>query len=190
MTQTPATRAKALEAYLVAAAQSGDAKALAQLAKMVGPRLLAHASRLMGDAEVARDIVQSAWVDILRALPSLREPAAFRAFALRIVTRKVAAQIKTRQRDRSLAQSYADGAETAAAPLGDISADAATVRDAINALPPAHRVTLALFYLEDLSVPEVADVLHIPTGTVKTRLMHARAKLRASLEGDSHVKTG
>lgn len=189
MTPIKTDRARALEAYLVASAQTGDRQALGQLATLVGPRLLAHASRLMGDAETARDIVQTAWVDILRALPSLRDPDAFRAFALRIVTRKVAAQIKTRQRDRHLTQSYAQEADISAAPLGEISADAATVRKAIDALPPAHRVTLALFYLEDLTVPEVAAVLHIPPGTVKTRLMHARAKLRTHLKGDDDDET-
>jgi RNA polymerase sigma-70 factor (ECF subfamily) len=45
-----------------------------------------------------------------------------------------------------------------------------------------------LFYLEDLSVAEVATALGVPRGTVKTRLMHARARLRAELEGENHGK--
>jgi RNA polymerase sigma-70 factor (ECF subfamily) len=48
---------------------------------------------------------------------------------------------------------------------------------------------LALFYLEDLTVTEVAAALDVPVGTVKTRLMHARGKLKATLEGGENVET-
>jgi RNA polymerase sigma-70 factor (ECF subfamily) len=77
----------------------------------------------------------------------------------------------------------ADGATA-----GVEAADAAKVRAALMALSPEHRATVALFYLEDLNVTEVATALGVPAGTVKTRLMHARAKLRAELEGENHVK--
>ena len=59
------------------------------------------------------------------------------------------------------------------------------MRAAIAALPPAQAATVALFYLEDLSVAEVATALDVPVGTVKTRLMHARTKLRALLGDDN-----
>jgi RNA polymerase sigma factor (sigma-70 family) len=55
---------------------------------------------------------------------------------------------------------------------------------ALAALPEVQRATVGLFYLEDLSVAEVAVALNVPAGTVKTRLMHARRTLRAVLEGD------
>ena len=100
-------KARALEAYLVAAARAGDASALDRLVRLVHPRLVAHAYRLLGDAEGARDVTQTAWVDVLRGLPSLHDVAAFRAFALRIVTRKVSRAIKGRQRDRKLSADWA-----------------------------------------------------------------------------------
>lgn len=177
--------AQALEAYLVAAARTGDRQAMDQLARLVGPRLMAHAARLTGDAEVARDVVQSAWVDILRGLPGLRAIAAFRSFALQIVTRKVARQIKGLQQQRTLERDFAAEAEKSAPPLGDAAADAATVRRAIDCLPPVHRATLALFYLDEFSVAEVATSMDVPVGTVKTRLLHARAKMREILKGET-----
>ena len=60
----------------------------------------------------------------------------------------------------------------------------ARVQAALSALPQAQRAAVALFYLEDMSVAEVAVALNVPAGTVKTRLMHARRSLRAVLEGD------
>jgi RNA polymerase sigma-70 factor (ECF subfamily) len=51
-------------------------------------------------------------------------------------------------------------------------------------LPAPQRASLALFYIEELSVAEIAIATDVPPGTVKTRLMHARNKVRAILEGD------
>lgn len=179
---------QALEGYLVAAARTGDRDALDQLVRLVGPRLLAHATRLLGDPEAARDIVQAAWVDIIRALPTLRAVGAFRSFALQIVTRRIARTIKQHQRDRMLAADYLAETDPTAPPLGEVAADQASVRAAIDVLPPAHRATLALFYLDDLTVAEVATALDVPPGTVKTRLMHARDKLRVILKGNTDDK--
>ncbi len=182
--RTDYAKARAIEGYLVAAARTGDRKALDKLVRLVSPRLLAHAGRLLGQAEGAQDVVQTAWIDIIRGLSSLREVGAFRAFALRIVSRKVAATIKDRQKGRALKKELYEEEPATTAPLGEIAADATSVRDAIDSLSPDHRATLALFYLEDLSIAEVATALDIPQGTVKTRLMHARAQLRAKLKGN------
>ncbi len=185
-----AQKARALEAYLVASARMGDTAAMDQLVRLVQPHLLRHANRLLGDAEGARDVTQTAWVDILRGLARLREVAAFRAFAMQIVTRKVAAAIKTRQRDREIATGWAEEGEFTTAPLGEQTADAQNVRDAIARLPPTHQATLALFYLDEMTVAEVATALDVPVGTIKTRLMYARDKLRVLLKGDKNDQTG
>ncbi len=61
----------------------------------------------------------------------------------------------------------------------------AGLRAALADLPQEQRAAIGLFYLEDLGVAEVAIALNVPAGTVKTRLMHARRKLRAVLEGEA-----
>ena len=156
------TRIRALEAYLVASARAGDTRALSRLVALRGDRLMAHAVRLLGDREVARDVVQEAWVEI----------------------RRVAREIKRRQRGRALEAAALAEAEVSVAESGPAASDAAKVRAAIAALPRDQAATVALFYLEDLSVGEVATALDVPVGTVKTRLMHARRKLRDLLEGE------
>ena len=179
------TPSRALEHYLVAAARSGDRRALGRLARLRGPRLLAHAVRLLGEVEAAQDVVQDAWVEILRGLPGLRDVEAFPAWATRIVTRRVARTIAGRQRDRATIRDAAPDLDDRSPSEGPDAADARAVRAAIAALPPAHRATVALFYLDDMSVAEVALATDTPEGTVKTRLMHARDKLRQSLKGDT-----
>jgi RNA polymerase sigma factor (sigma-70 family) len=75
----------------------------------------------------------------------------------------------------------AEPAEIAAPNGGERASDAARLARAMSSLPPDQRAAIALFYLEDLSVAEIAVALDVPSGTVKTRLMRAREKLRRTL---------
>ena len=167
-------------------ARAGNKQALEHLVALRGDRLYAHAARLAGDREAARDIVQEAWVQILRSLPRLTDETSFLPWALCIVSRRVAAFIKTRQKDRRLAEDFAPEAPQAFTLDTDQILDAPKVREILHQLPPVQHATIALFYLEDMSVAEVAKALDVPIGTVKTRLMTARATLRNYLEGDQN----
>ncbi len=179
------SRERIFDEYLASAARAGDAAAAARLAEHWHPKLLTHAWRLTGDPELARDVVQDAWADIMRGLRRLDDAAAFPAWAFRIVTRRAADAIRRAQRRRKLNAAYENESIECVQSTDGIenSADAHAVRKAINALPNDQRAAIALFYLQDLSVAEIAAALEVPAGTVKTRLMHARRKLRAALEG-------
>lgn len=181
-------KSRILEDYLVASAKLGDRQAFARLVELRGPRLLSHATRLLGNREEARDAVQDGWIDIYRGLAKLRDPMSFPAWATRIVTRKCAGLIKGKTSRRKLEQELvveSDVAAKATSPGFDEASDAARVRAAIEALPPTHGAAIALFYLDDMSVAEVAIALDVPVGTIKTRLMHAREKLKDLLKGES-----
>jgi RNA polymerase sigma-70 factor (ECF subfamily) len=173
--------------YLVVAAQGGDRAAWERLVARWQPRLLRHAWRLTGQADRAADLVQDAWVDIWKGLRRLEDVVAFPAWAFRIVTRRCHRAFDETDRERAGMRELAevstesDDAEGAEAIARDI--DLARVRAAMATLPPAQRAALSLFHLEALSVAEIAIALDVPPGTVKTRLMHARRKLRAVLEG-------
>ena len=173
---------RALMALHVAGARLGRARDLAALVELAGPRLLAHARRLSDDAETARDLVQEGWAAIARGLDGLRDDRAFLPWAMAIVTRAAAREVTRRIRARETA---AELARAAAEP----GADPPDLRAAIAGLPPGQRAALALFYLDGLSVAEVATALAIPPGTVKTRLMHARNNLRALMTGDDDGRT-
>ncbi len=179
------TREQLLDEYLVASARIGDRKAFDLLARRWGRKLLAHAWRLTGDVDLAREAAQDGWVEIVRGLGRLLDERAFPAWAYQIVTRRCARLVGRRRRDRNLTAAVAiepvfgAGSPEAADPVA-----AGRLRTALAALPEAQRAAVGLFYLEDLSVAEVAIALNVPAGTVKTRLMHARRSLRAVLEGD------
>jgi RNA polymerase sigma factor (sigma-70 family) len=178
-------KAKALDGFLVASARVGDRRAFELLAELWDPKLRAHAWRLLGDREQASEAVQDSWAEIIRDLKGLRDDAAFPAWAYRIVSRRCAKLIAKAQRRRHLEQALAPE------PTADDPdpTEFERLRAAVRALPPEQRAAVALFYYEDLSIAETAIALDVPAGTVKTRLMHARRKLRSALEGDLRCET-
>ncbi len=177
------TAARIFDEYLVASARAGDRKAFEQLARRWQKKLVAHAWRLTGDIEGARDAAQAGWIEIVRGLGSLQDERAFPAWAYRIVSRVCARQIGSAQRRRQLAVVLVSEPDADVADVGE-RLDAGRLRTAIGELTPEQRSAIALFHFEELSVAEVAVALNVPAGTVKTRLMHARRKLRAALEGE------
>lgn len=182
--ETDRQQARALDAYLAAAAKTGDRAALAALALRYERRLYRHAFRLVGETDLAADIAQDAWVDIVRGLARLDDPAAFAAFAFRITTRRVADAIRRKRRARVGLAAFAlePRATSHGADDAEMTAEAAALHHAMRVLSGEQRAALALFYQEDFSVAEIAVALAIPPGTVKTRLMAAREKLKAAIE--------
>jgi RNA polymerase sigma factor (sigma-70 family) len=177
-----AASARILDEYLVVSAKAGDRRAFDLLARRWHPRLVAHAWRLTGNGEIARDAAQEGWIEIVRGLGGLRDERAFPAWAYRIVSRRCAAQIRRIQVRRALGAVIA--AEPDAGPAEHHGDHLLRLRAAVRALPEGQRAAVALFHFEDMSVAETAVALDVPVGTVKTRLMHARHTLRVALEGD------
>jgi RNA polymerase sigma factor (sigma-70 family) len=168
---------------MVASARAGDRQAFAMLAERWQGKLVAHAWRLTGDRDAARDAAQAGWIEIVRGIHRLQDERAFPAWAYRIVSRRCARLVGESIRRRELGEALAEQPRFVEADAGE-AVDGERLRSAIAELPSDQRSAIALFYLEEMSVAEVAVALTIPAGTVKTRLMHARRKLRAALEGD------
>ena len=180
------SKERVFDEYLAAAARAGNREAFGRLVERWQPKLLAHAYRLSGNAEQARDIVQDAWRDIVSGLPKLNDVKVFPAWAYRIVTRRTVDFIRRTQRDRKTNAAYAAEPRTdlQSTSLQESNADRAPLNKAVSLLPPEQQAVIALFYKEGFSVAEIAAALETPAGTVKTRLMHARQKLRSALEGE------
>ncbi|WP_376694701.1 RNA polymerase sigma factor [Wenzhouxiangella sp. EGI_FJ10305] len=178
---------KALDAYLAASARMGDRDALDKLAGRWHRKLLAHAHRLTGEADLASDMAQEAWAEIIRGIRGLDDTNAFPAWAFRIVSRRCARAIGKRQRRRAGTAALAreDSQQGKDHTGHEDRAELDIIRRAMDELPPEQRAALGLFYQEGLRIAEIAVALEVAPGTVKTRLMHARNKLRARLEGET-----
>lgn len=177
---------RVLDEYLVLAAVAGDRKAFENLARRWNRRMIAHAWRLTGDSEAASDVAQTAWVEIARSLPRLRDETAFPAWAYRIVSRQCARLIHDRQHDRALTRGIAAQPEIEPSDPTEHGSEA-PLHAAIRGLPATQRAAVALYYFEEMSIAETAVALDVPAGTIKTRLMHARRTLRSALQGDTNA---
>lgn len=176
---------RALEEYLVVEARLGRVSAKAELVELRGPRLLVHATRLLGNRDEAQDAVQDAWMQIFKGLNSLKNVGAFPAWSTRIVTRCCYRIIDRRVRGQAIAESLAPLTESLCeTEIGD---GMHLLRQAIYRLPGPQAATVALFYLEEMSLAEVAHALDVPVGTVKSRLSQARRTLKESLKGEIDV---
>ncbi len=171
-----------VDEYLVVQCQLKDATAFARLVRRWHPRIVRHAYRLTQDRDIAGDIAQDTWIAVVRGLSSLRDPARFKAWVLRIVANKARDWIRREQvRRRAVRQADADpGISGPERESGAVQ----RVRAELTRLGPDQRVVLTWHYLEEMPIREIAEALSIPEGTVKSRLYHARIALRSLLEDE------
>lgn len=181
----------AYDELLVLRCQDGDAPALDELVDRWQGRFVGHACRLTGQPEAARDAVQEAWLAIVRGLGRLDDPARFGPWAYRIVGNKAIDWIRRQGRRRRVDQELVDEQrreEDLSRRESSEDLEHELLVQALRSLSPARQALLALFYQDGLSVREIADILEIPAGTVKSRLFHARNRLKEALEGGNHER--
>ena len=179
-----------VDELLVLQSQAGSARAWRQLVQRWQPKFYAQARRLTANQEGAADVVQETWIAIMRSIHRLEDPARFRAWAHRIVANKSADWIRKQQRERKVI-------DRVAVDLGDRDESVSdtsmirridTLKQAIQTLPRAHRHLISMFYTENMSLIEIAHVLAIPVGTVKSRLHSIRQELRGVYKGMYHER--
>lgn len=165
----------------VRAARRGDHDAFRLLVERYGDRAYETALRIVGRREEAEEAAQDAFLRAWRALPGFREEARFSTWLYRIVTRRAldAARSSRKRAERESAVEP-EVIEARPAPGGTALPEASLrrLRFALGTLEPTPRAVVTLFYLRDLPVREVAKILDLPEGTVKTHLHRSRAELR------------
>lgn len=171
---------------LVVAARNGDREAYADLIRSRGDRLFAIAQRILRDVDRTEDAVQEALVIAWRDLPELRDPDRFDAWLHRLVVRScVAEAARTRRLTAKLRALPLD------LPAGNDEFLSVADRDQLDRgfrrLPPTQRAILVLRHYAGLEPTEIADVLGIPAGTVRSRLHHAHRAMRAALDADARA---
>ena len=164
------------EIFLVLRAQAGDREALDELFKLVQEPLYRYIVSLVNSRPLAEDILQEVFILIYRKLRWLREPELFRPWAYRIATREAFKQLK---RERRWTDSSVDetALEDLPAPVRD-SPTPEQISQLVEQVSPASRAVIVLHYLHEMPLGEVADVLGVALGTVKSRLAYGLGFLR------------
>lgn len=173
---------------LVLEYQSGDSKALQELVKKWHKTFCNKAYWITKDADVSKDIAQDAWKTIINQLKDLKDPSSFGSWATRIVYNKSFDALKKKNKTfRNLNQFQNEQSQ-----FEDVYDERASLKkelfESIQKLSVQHQMVIRLFYLEEYSLKEISKTLHISIGTTKSRLFHAREKLKATLKNRKYEK--
>ncbi len=166
------------ERQLIEAMASGDRAAARCLYERYGDGLYRFALASLGDRGAAEDAVQETMVAAWSGARSYRGDSGAAAWLFGICRRQVAMELRRRPRRPEPTEAVEERAAT------DEPPDArASLREALAGLAPEQRQLLTLVYLEGVPQQEIAGLLGVPLGTVKSRLFSARERLRALMDG-------
>ena len=181
---------KILDSWLVLQCQSGNKKAVSLLVKRWHKKLCKQAYWYIKDMDIAKDIVQDSWTVIFNKIHNLRDTNQFGSWALSIITRKSIDWLRKNKRETNKLEKYHENnLNTNDDESVDNSAERLKLlRTAIKKLPADHQAVLHLFYLEAYSIKEIGEIMHVATGTIKSRLFNARENLKLIIKNKSHEK--
>ena len=173
----------ATDAILAARAVDGDVRAFEVIVRRHGPLMRAYATRILGSNSDADDVVQDTFITAWKRLHELQDPAATKAWLMRITSRKAIDRIRARRTDQPL------GEWDVAAPESESPhnlAEAASQRErltrALGTLSESQRECWTLREIGGHSYAEIAEELDLPPSTVRGLLARARQKLMQEME--------
>jgi RNA polymerase sigma-70 factor (ECF subfamily) len=178
------------EIQLIREACEGDSRAIRKLYDRYAPRVYAVVRRIAGDDDLAQDYAQEAWIRAIRALPNFRGDARFSTWLHRIAVNSALQAIRKTETRRKRESPMP---EQLAAVSG--SSDALLQRKlqrALDTLPEGMRRVLILHDVEGYTHDDIGDALGVTSGTSKSQLFKARAKMRSILAsvGSDTKETG
>jgi len=174
-----------IDANLVIAYKAGDKKVLADIVKRWHLQFCKLAFWYCKDKDVAKDIAQESWVLIFNKLETLKEPYKFKSWAISIVNRRAIDWIRKTNREQHKLHRFYDGVSKNIPSEKDANPPEtliAKMKYEIDQLPEHQQVVLKLFYTEEHSLKQIGELLQISSGTVKSRLFHARERLKKKVK--------
>lgn len=164
---------------LVIRCQQGEKEAFESVVELWQKPMLAFALRYLGRDIDACDVVQETWVSVIKRLNTLQNPSLFVSWLFRILTNKCIDRIRKKQGEESLLKNANIKLESS-----EISNENDSLSRAIQGLSDDHKMLIILRFAQGLQVGQIAAMLNIAEGTVKSRLHRALARLREIL-GDT-----
>jgi len=191
LAEAPRIRMKAApeDGDLVAMTLQGNSEAFATLVERYDRAVYHLSYRMLHNVEDARDATQEAFFKAFRSLRTFRTGAKFSTWIFSIAYHACCDRLSRRKRysDAELPE-RADEAPGPAA-VAESRDESRRLREAIDALPDKYRTVITLYHLQGRQYEEIAKVLELPMGTVKTHLFRAKELLRKRLAGDYASRT-
>jgi RNA polymerase sigma-70 factor (ECF subfamily) len=177
------------ERLLAVRCQLGDRDAMEELVRTWERRLLFYVRRFVtGGEDEALHVMQDVWLRVFSGINHLRDPDRLAPWLYTLTRRTLTDRLRDRYTREQLLVSRESPDDVASETTSTDGADqswfvaAEEVHYGLSRVSVVEREVLTLYFLEDLSIDEIARVIGIPPGTVKSRLFHARAALRTVLE--------
>jgi RNA polymerase sigma-70 factor (ECF subfamily) len=179
------------DAYLVARALEGDLPSFERLVARYQNKIMGYAARMLSDHNEAEDVAQEAFIKAYRSLDAFRGESSFSTWLYRIATNLCIDRLRKKKRSPQQAYSLDEPLdqeeEKGARELPDFSAEPTRsvereelrrrVREMVAEMPEKLRAVLIMCDMQGMAYEDIARVLGVPIGTVKSRLFHARADL-------------
>ncbi len=172
------------EIWLVLRAQAGDREAFDQLLRLVQEPLYRYIYSVVGTRALAEDILQEVFILIYRKIRWLREPELFRPWAYRIATREAFKQLKRERRWSDKTEDESVLIDLPAPSRDEITPE--SVEQMTAQVSPASRAVIVLHYQHEMPLAEIAEVMGVAIGTVKSRLAYGLDALRKQLTANQY----
>jgi len=166
--------------------RTGDVLALQKLVKLCHKSFCEKAFWYTKDTEASKDIAQESWKVIISKINTLKDPSSFKSWALRIVFSKAMDRLRNNQKEISKLKSYHHTIDLVEEEPNDNEPLKKQLLLSIKSLSADQQIVLRYFYVEEYSLKEISDFLEISVGTVKSRLFHAREKLKEQLKNRNY----
>ncbi len=175
-----------IDEKLVEAYRAGDKKALAVLVKRWHKLFCNKAFWMVKDRDAAKDIAQDSWTVIIKRIDSLKDSKQFKYWAYRIVCNKSTDWLRLQSKKHKQTIRYDIEIESNDIEYSENEHIKQALLKALNELPTHQKTIVRLFYIESYSLKQISDLLDIALGTAKSRLFHAREKLKKELKNKKH----
>ena len=188
----PQRNREAMDDELIVRVAAGDDAALRELFSRDAPWLAARLRVMLPAADV-ENVLQETFLAVWRGAGRYRPEGADGGWLWGIARRQAALWLRRRGRASSLIQALAQLDTAGAGDPAEVAQSRADLAAAVEALGPAggpEREVWRLLYVEDRPVAEVAELMGVPAGTVKSRAHRARRRLRAALHGGPAAEGG
>src|SRR5215472_13957511 len=163
----------------------GQPDALTLVYERFGPLVYSIALRSLATRPDAEDVTQQVFVSAWRSRDSFdRRRGSLGGWLVRITRNKVADALRDRQREGRVLQVAGGAAVTAPEAPSDRVVDRIVLADGLAQLPESQRLVMVLAFYSDLTHEQIARVLGLPLGTVKSHIRRGLARLRSRLEAD------
>ena len=181
------------ELVLISRARGGDREAFGELVEQYRDNVYRLAYRMCGNAYDADEAAQEAFVAAWRALPNFRGDAKFSTWLYRLTTNAAIDVMRREKRHQTVGDGemmeLADDADSPQETVERTEQQEA-VQKALATLSEEYREVLLLRYMEELDYAEIAEVLQLPSGTVKSRINRAKAALKTALLKSGNIFGG